>query len=71
MELRLLRVASRDDVAYQEIMMPLYLTLADRYDVCLRVGVASTGADDEMAGFKAQGHPVFRRLDEAPEARRS
>ncbi len=71
MELRLLTVASRDDVADQEIMMPLYLTLADRHDVCLRVSVASTGADDEMARFKAQGQPAFRRLHEVPGARRS
>jgi hypothetical protein len=64
-------VAGGDDVAYQEIMTPLSLDLADRCDACLRVGGASTGADDEIARFKAQGRPVFRRLDEVPGARRS
>lgn len=60
---------SSDDGAFDAIMMPLSLALADRCDACLRVGGASKGADDEMARFQASGRPVYRALDEVPPAR--
>jgi hypothetical protein len=54
--------------AYQAIMMPLSLALAERCDACLRIGGASRGADDEMARFRAAGKPVYRSLEEVPAA---
>ncbi|MBM3533022.1 MAG: hypothetical protein FJX60_08315 [Alphaproteobacteria bacterium] len=54
--------------SYDEIMMPVSLALVDRCDACLRIGGASKGADDEAERFRAQGKPVYRRLDEIPRA---
>ena len=52
------------DEAFDEIMMPLSLALADRCDACLRIG----GADEEMARFQASGRPVYRSLEDVPPA---
>ena len=52
--------------AFDEIMMPLSLALAERCDACLRVGGPSRGADDEMERFQALDRPVFSRLDQVP-----
>lgn len=52
--------------AFDEIMMPLSLALAERCDACLRVGGASKGADDEVARFVAAGKPVYRRIEDVP-----
>ncbi len=54
--------------AYDEIMMPLSLHLAERCD-CLRVGGPSPGADDEAARFRASGRPVYTALAQVPAAR--
>lgn len=58
----------RGPEAYDEIMMPVSLALADRCDACLRIGGASKGADDEVERFEAVGKPVYRRLDQIPSA---
>ena len=71
MALPIIEAAGVDQGAYEEIMMPLSLDLADRCDACLRVGGPSKGADDEMERFKARGRPVYRSVDEVPEADRS
>ncbi|MBI3516171.1 MAG: DUF4406 domain-containing protein [Proteobacteria bacterium] len=53
---------------YDAIMMPVSLALAERCDACLRVGGASTGADQEVARFRAAGRPVYVAIDEVPAA---
>ena len=52
--------------AYDEIMMPLALALAERCDACLRIGGPSRGADDEAARFVAAGKQVYRRVEDVP-----
>ena len=52
--------------AFEEIMMPLSLALADRCDACLRIGGPSKGADDEAERFRARGLPVYIRLEDVP-----
>lgn len=54
--------------AYDEVMMPLSLALAERCDGCLRIGGASAGADAEVARFRARGLPVWFDLAEVPAA---
>jgi len=54
--------------AYDEVMMPLSLALADRCDACLRIGGASRGAADEADRFRAIGLPVYSRLEDVPAA---
>lgn len=62
-------IAAAGDAAFDDIMMPISLALAERCDACLRVGGPSKGADEEMARFAASGRPVYRKLDEVPPAR--
>lgn len=54
------------EAAYDGIMMPLSLALADRCDACLRIGGPSVGADQEAERFRALGRPVYRDLAEIP-----
>lgn len=54
--------------AFDRIMMPVSLALADRCDACLRIGGPSAGADQEMRRFEAAGKPVFRRIEDIPPA---
>ena len=56
--------------AFDEVMMPLSLALAERCDACLRIGGTSPGADREMERFRRAGKPVFHALDEVPAAGR-
>ena len=51
---------------FDRIMMPVSLALAERCDAVLRIGGASTGADEEVAIFRSKGLPVFYSLDEIP-----
>jgi hypothetical protein len=53
---------------FEDIMMPLSLALSERCDACLRIGGASTGADQEEDRFKARGCPVFHRMEDIPVA---
>jgi hypothetical protein len=66
MALPMIDVAGGTDTAYEEIMMPISLSLVDRCDACLRIGGPSTGADDEIKRFRTTGRPVYRTLDEVP-----
>ena len=59
-------IAAADDDAFEEIMMPLSLALAERCDACLRIGGHSAGADAEAARFAASGKPVFRAIEDVP-----
>ena len=53
---------------FDRIMMPVSLALVDRCDACLRIGGASNGADDEAERFRAQGKPVYARIEDLPAA---
>ena len=55
--------------AFDEVMMPLSLALAERCDAVLRIGGPSAGADAELARFAAAGKPVFRSIEEVPPCR--
>ena len=70
MALPVIAAAGDDDAAYEEIMMPVSLALADRCDACLRIGGPSKGADDEVERFVAAGRPVFRGVGGIPRAAR-
>jgi hypothetical protein len=56
------------EALYKELMMPICLDLADRCDGFLRVGGASTGADEEMERIRACGGSVFHRIEDIPRA---
>jgi hypothetical protein len=61
-------IAAAGDDAYDEVMLPLSLALAERCDAILRLAGESAGADAEVARFAAAGKPVFRALDDIPPA---
>ena len=54
--------------AYDRIMLPLSLRLADRCDAILRIGGPSAGADEEVERVRSRGGTVFRSLDDVPAA---
>jgi hypothetical protein len=53
---------------YDAVMMPLSLALAERCDAVLRIGGASTGADQEVARVRARGGQVYDSLADVPDA---
>ncbi|WP_455181005.1 hypothetical protein [Azospirillum melinis] len=59
-------IAVAGETAYDEIMMPVSLALAERCDACLRVGGPSAGADAEVQRFRRRGLPVYSSLDDIP-----
>ena len=61
-------IAAAGADAFDEMMMPISLALADRCDAILRIGGPSSGADQEVALFQARGLPVYRALDQVPPA---
>ena len=61
-------IAAAEGDAFDEVMMPLSLALAERCDAVLRIGGPSAGADAEAARFAAAGKPVFRDVAEVPPA---
>jgi len=65
--LPVIAAAGGSAAAYDEIMMPMSLALAERCDACLRIGGKSQGADDEVARFAAAGKTVYRRVEDVPE----
>jgi hypothetical protein len=50
--------------AYDELMMPISLAAAERCDAVLRIGGASTGADQEVERIQARGGKVYYALEE-------
>lgn len=58
--------AAGDDDAFDRIIMPLSLALADRCDACLRIGGPSAGADREVEHFRAAGKPVYHAINDIP-----
>ena len=66
MALPMIDAAGADDLAYDEVMMPVSLALASRCDACLRLGDRSKGADEEVRRFEAAGKPVYYSLCDVP-----
>lgn len=64
--LPLIAAAGGSQAAYDEIMIPVSLALAERCDACLRIGGPSSGADAEVGRFRAAAKPVYFSLDEIP-----
>ena len=58
-------IAAAGDAAFDEIMMPVSLALAERCDACVRIGGPSAGADAEVERFRGAGKPVFDDLEAA------
>jgi hypothetical protein len=61
-------IDSAGQESYGSIMPALSLGLTERCDAILRIGGASAGADEEVATFRTRGLPVFRSLEEIPDA---
>lgn len=61
-------IEAAGDDRYDEIMMPLALSLLDRCDAVLRVGGHSAGAEQEAERARELGKPVFVDLSEIPSA---
>lgn len=66
MALPVIEVAGND--RFEEIMMPISLALAERCDAILRIGGASTGADQEVERLKAAGKRVYLSSQDIPDA---
>lgn len=54
--------------AYDAIMMPLSLALAERCDAVLRLAGESPGADEEVERVRVRGGQVYRSIREIPDA---
>jgi hypothetical protein len=52
--------------AYDEMMMPISLALAERCDAVVRVGGASAGADQEVERIALRGGVVYRSISDVP-----
>lgn len=53
---------------FEELMMPLSLAIADRCDAVLRIGGPSKGADEEVVVFLKKNLPVYKSLEDIPNA---
>ena len=54
--------------AYNSIMMPLSLAMAERCDAVLRVGGVSSGADEEVESIRSRGGNTYHSVAEIPDA---
>ncbi len=61
-------IQAAGEETYEQVMLPLSLALAERCDAILRIGGASSGADQEVARFQARGLPVYRSVEQVPDA---
>lgn len=57
-------IEAAGDDRYEEIMMPLALSLLERCDALLWVGGHSKGVDMEVAKARERGIPVFESIEE-------
>ena len=57
-------ITAAEGDAFDEVMMPLSLALAERCDAVLRIGGPSAGADAEVARFTAAGKLVFHTIED-------
>lgn len=58
------------DAVFDEIFHPVARELIGKCDAVLRIGGASSGADDMVATGQRLGKQIFRALEEIPERRR-
>ena len=58
------------DAVFDEIFHPVARELIGKCDAVLRIGGASSGADDMVATGKRLGKRIFRALEEIPERQR-
>jgi len=61
-------IAAAGANTFEDLMMPLSLSLADRCDAVLRIGGDSQGADQEVERVRQRGCPVYLSIDELPGA---
>ena len=54
------------DAAFTEIFHPVAEAIAERCDVCLRIGGPSQGADNMVKIAERLGQKVFYRIEEIP-----
>ncbi len=54
------------DAVFDEIFHPISRRLMAKCDACLRIGGASTGADEMVAMTRRHGKPVYFSLDDVP-----
>ena len=54
------------DTIFDEIFHPISRDLVKRCDACLRIGGASTGADEMVHLARSSGKTVFLSIDEVP-----
>ena len=59
-------IAAAGSNKFEDLMMPLSLSLVDRCDAVLRIGGESRGADQEVERVRKRGCPVYRSIDELP-----
>jgi hypothetical protein len=59
------------DGVFDEIFHPIARELIGKCDAVLRIGGASSGADDMVATGERLGKKIFRALEEIPERKRS
>jgi hypothetical protein len=57
-------IQAAGEESYDDIMMPLSLSLTERCDAALRIGGPSKGADEEVTRFRQRGLPVFGSVEE-------
>ena len=53
---------------YEDLMMPISLAMAERCDAILRIGGASTGADQEVEIFENKGLSIYYSLEDISKA---
>jgi hypothetical protein len=66
MALPMIEAAGED--AYDDLMTPVSLVLADRCDAVLRIGGPSNGADKEVEAIRRQGGIVYTDISDVPRA---
>ena len=59
------------DAIFDEIFHPIARELIGKCDAVLRIGGASSGADDMVATGQRLGKKIYRALEEIPERKRS
>ena len=63
-------VDAAGEETFDEVMMPISLAVSDRCDAVLRIGGASTGADQEVERIQSRGGKVYYAVEELPEIER-
>jgi hypothetical protein len=59
------------DEIFNELFHPIAIQLIDHCDAVLRIGGASTGADEMVSVGHARGKLIFRQISEVPDLLRS